>query len=147
MPVMTIRVRRATADDATAIAGLLAELGYPPPSVAAVAPRLARLVDERQVVMLAVQDGRVVGLATMFVRHVIVDEAPFARLAALVVAADRRGQGVGRALVSAVEELAIEAGCSAMEVTSGDHRPAAHSFYRSLGFEERPRRFVKRLSR
>ena len=86
------------------------------------------------------------GLATVIVRHVITDDAPFARLAALVVTETSRGRGVGSALVAGAERIARRAGCALLEVTSGDHRPQAHAFYRGLGFEERPRRFVKRLT-
>ena len=138
-------VRPAADDDSEAIAGLLAQLGYPA-RPAQVAGRLARMLAEPgQSVLVATDEGRVVGLATVIVRHVLVDDAPFARLAALVVEDGHRGRGVGRALVAAAEEIARAAGCSAIEVTSGDHRPAAHRFYRGLGFEERPRRFLKRL--
>ena len=140
-----VGVRPAADADSVPIAELLAQLGYPArPSQ--VAGRLARmLVEPGQSVLVATDEGRVVGLATVIVRHVVVDDAPVARLAALVVAEGHRGRGVGRALDAAAEQLARADGCSAIEVTSGDHRPAAHSFYRALGFEERPRRFLKRL--
>ncbi len=32
-----------------------------------------------------------------------------------------------------------------IEVTSAAHRARAHSFYERLGYEERPKRFIKRL--
>lgn len=138
-------VRDAADGDSAAIAQLLGQLGYP--ALAERVPgRLRRMrAEPGQRVLVAVEGDRLVGLATVIVRHVIVDDAPFARLAALVVADDRRGRGFGRALVDAAEEYARDRGCSAIEVTSGDHRPDAHEFYRALGFEERPRRFVKRL--
>jgi GNAT superfamily N-acetyltransferase len=139
-------IRLATAADADAIALLLGELGYPA-DPAAVPGRLERMLGEPgQSALVAQLDGRVVGLATVIVRHVLDADAPFARLAALVVAGNVRGRGIGRALVAAAEEIARAAGCSAIEVTSGDHRPAAHAFYRALGFSERPRRFLKRLA-
>ena len=141
-----LTVRPATAGDSEAIAELLRQLGYPSPA-AAIPGRLARMLAEPgQSVLVAVHGRRVVGLATVIVRHVLVDDAPFARLAALVVGEADRDRGAGRALVGAAEELARAAGCSAIEVTSGDHRPEAHRFYRALGFEERPRRFIKRLT-
>jgi GNAT superfamily N-acetyltransferase len=139
------QIRDATADDAEAIADLLAQLGYPAPA-SAIPRRLSRMREEPgQRAIVAVEGRRVVGLATTVVRHVIVHDAPFARLAALVVAEDRRGIGIGRALVAAAEENARAAGCYAIEVTSGDHRPDAQRFYRALGFDERPRRFLKAL--
>jgi GNAT superfamily N-acetyltransferase len=103
------------------------------------------LAEPGQSVLVAESNGQVIGLATIIVRHVIHYDTPFARLAALVVATGRRKSGVGAALVEAAERIARGAGCSVMEITSGDHRPEAHAFYRRLGFDERPRRFVKRL--
>ena len=145
---MSIHVRAATREDAAALAALVTQLGYASKREA-VETRLERLESEGQIVLVAVaaagEAGQLVGLAAMFVNHVIVDDRPFARLAALVVAEGYRGRGVGRALVGEVERLAREAGCSSIEVTSGDHRPEAHRFYAALGFEERPRRFVMGL--
>jgi len=144
-PVDEVVIRRAIAADAAGIAALLGELGYPAPA-AAIPARLERLAGETgQSVLVAQLDGHVVGLASVFTRHDITDDAAFARLAALIVRTDRQGEGIGRALVEAAEVLARAAGCRVIEVTSGDHRPGAHAFYRRLGFEERPRRFIKRL--
>lgn len=141
---MSVVIRPATADDSAAISALLAELGYPAPADA-IPVRLERMQAEGQHVLLAGMDGRVVGLASLFLRHVISADAPFARLAALVVRGDQRGEGVGSALVAEVEGIARRAGCSEIEVTSGLHRPAAHEFYLARGFTEKPRRFVKPL--
>jgi len=141
---VSVVIRPAVADDSAAIALLLAELGYPAPADA-IPVRLERMEGEGQHLLLAELDGRVVGLASLFLRHVIVDDAPFARLAALVVSADSRGRGVGAALVADAERLARQGGCTILEVTSGLHRPEAHDFYRDLGFDEKPRRFLKRL--
>jgi len=141
----TVHLRQARGPDAPDIAELLRQLGYPA-DPEAIPRRLGRMAAEPdQAVLVAAEGERVVGLATVIVRHVITDDAPFARLAALVVAEDRRGRGIGRALAAAAEDIAVAAGCSVIEVTSGDHRPGAHAFYRSLGYEERPRRFLKRL--
>lgn len=138
-------IRAANAADAEPIARLLDQLGYPAPAES-IPARLARMAAEPdQHVLVAEADGLLVGLAAVIVRHVITDDAPFARLAALVVAEDRRRAGVGQALVAAAEQIARDAGCNVIEVTSGDQRPAAHAFYRELGYEERPRRFTKRI--
>jgi GNAT superfamily N-acetyltransferase len=140
-----LTIRPADEADGSDIADLLRQLGYPA-AAETVPGRLARMLAEPgQTVLVAAEGKLVVGLATVIVRHVITDDSPFARLAALVVAEDRRGRGIGRALAAAAEDIALSAGCSAIEVTSGDHRPDAHAFYRGLGYEERPRRFLKRL--
>lgn len=140
-----VTIREAGSADGPQMADLLSQLGYPA-EPEAIPGRLARMLAEPgQSVLVAVEDERVVGLATVIVRHVIVDDAPFARLAALVVVEDRRGRGIGRALAAAAEDIARMRGCTAIEVTSGDHRPQAHRFYVQQGYSERPRRFLKRL--
>lgn len=140
-----VKIRAARDEDAVAVADLLTQLGYPADS-AVVPARLERMRREAgQHTLVAELDGRVVGMATVIVRHVINDDAPFARLASIVVADGHRGHGIGQALVGRAEEIASEAGCTVIEVTSGEHRPRAHRLYRGLGYEERPRRFIKRL--
>ena len=84
-------------------------------------------------------------MATIVVRHVINRDEPFGRLASVVVKDGWRSRGVGAALMERTEQICRDAGCSAIEVTSAVHRPRAHDFYRRLGFEERPQRFIKLL--
>ena len=140
-----MQIRKATGGDAAAIAVLLGELGYKS-TPDAVQGRLARMLAEPgQHVLVADDGGRVVGMATVIVRHVINNDSPFARLASIVVTEDRRSQGIGEALVRHAEGIAREAGCFAIEVTSGEHRAAAHRFYERLGYEERRRRYLKSL--
>jgi len=142
---MALTIRDVRPEDAPAIARLLGELGYPT-DVVAVPRRLARMrVEPGQHTLIAEADGQVVGMATVIVRHVINNDAPFGRLASVVVAEGWRSRGFGQRLIEEAERICRDAGCSAIEVTSADHRPRAHDFYRRLGYEERPRRFIKRL--
>jgi GNAT superfamily N-acetyltransferase len=140
-----VTIREATMEDVPVLSELLGQLGYPS-APAAVRARLERMLEEPgQHVLVADLDGRVVGLATVIVRHVISNDAPFARLASVVVADGYRSRGIGQKLVEAAEDIGRDARCYAIEVTSGDHRSRAHDFYRRLGYEERPRRFMKAL--
>lgn len=142
---MKASIRDATLHDAPAIAGLLAELGYPS-SADAVVARLQRMLGEPgQQVIVAESDGQVVGMATVIVRHVINNDAPFARLASIVVADSHRNRGIGTRLVAAAEEIGRATGCKVIEVTSAEHRAGAHRFYEELGYQERRRRFLKSL--
>jgi GNAT superfamily N-acetyltransferase len=89
--------------------------------------------------------GRVVlGVASVHVLPLFHAPGNLARLTALAVRREAQGLGVGRALVAAAEAFAWDADCRRLEVTSGDHRPGAHAFYRALGYAEDERRFVKR---
>jgi N-acetylglutamate synthase-like GNAT family acetyltransferase len=123
---------------------LVAELGYPV-DAATLERRLCRIEDEPSVrVLVAERDGEVIALASLHVLHLI-ERPPLGRLSAIVVGEPVRRSGVGRALVDRVEREARDAGCDRLEVTSGEWREDAHSFYRELGFEETSKRFIKRL--
>jgi GNAT superfamily N-acetyltransferase len=110
-----------------------------------VLPRLSRLLaDPAAFLYVAEADGELIGFISGYAMPLIQRE-PAGRLAALVVGDGARGAGVGRALVEAVTDEARRRGCDRLEVTSAAYREDAHSFYEHLGFEDRPRRFVKQL--
>jgi GNAT superfamily N-acetyltransferase len=96
-------------------------------------------------VLVAEVDDEIVGLAAFHViPHLELDD-PTGRLTSLVVAADARREGIGRALVERVAQAARDQGCGQLELMSGDSRAEAHAFYRALGFDDTSRRFVKEL--
>jgi GNAT superfamily N-acetyltransferase len=138
-----VRVRDATAADAATVAALLGELGYPT-TAGAVATRLRR-PGER--VLLAESNGGAVGLVSMTVGSLLQYAGPVARVTALVVSEPARGLGAGRRLMARAEELAREAGCEGIELTSGirPEREGAHRFYEALGYERTSYRFWRPL--
>jgi N-acetylglutamate synthase-like GNAT family acetyltransferase len=140
-----VAVRPARLDDAPALVSLLAELGYSTDADTLKRRRDALVADPAVTVLVAERDGRVVGLASMHVMPLI-ERAPLARLSAIVVAADERRAGIGRALVERVESEARARGCERLELTSAERRADAHAFYRDLGFEPASQRFIKSLA-
>jgi len=72
---------------------------------------------------------------------------PFINILALVVDSGRRGLGVGRGLLTAIEEWAGENGCAGIRLTSGYNRTGAHKFYEACGYVNRKdqKNFVKVL--
>jgi GNAT superfamily N-acetyltransferase len=142
-------IRRAWLDDAAEVAALLVELGYPDNSPDDVRRRLAMWAQEAAgVVLVAEGGGQVVGAVAVAAIPYLEREGRRGRIVALVVAAGRRGQGIGRRLVEAAEEAAGDLGCVTMEVTSARRRTESHPFYRSLGYEEwdgRSARYLKDL--
>jgi ribosomal protein S18 acetylase RimI-like enzyme len=55
----------------------------------------------------------------------------------VVVDEQRRGRGIGKALVRYAIELARQAGASGVSLTSNPQREAANRLYQSMGFELR----------
>ena len=142
---MDVEVRAARPEDATAVAELLGELGYPATKHEAGA-RLRRLAeDDRSHVLLACASGAVVGLAALHVTPLLERDAPACLMTALVVAARSRRRGIGAALAAAIEQEARERGCDRVVVGSAERRADAHAFYARLGYAYTGRRFVKAL--
>lgn len=112
-----VEIRHAEASDAPAIAALLAELGYPA-SAAEVGDRLDRLDGSDCILVTA---G---GLIALHRVPRLAEGSPFARIIALVVAADQRAQGIARALLEAAEDGARDWNCQLIEVSSA--RRARH---------------------
>ena len=133
-----MKVRLATREDAPEIAELLAALGYP----------TAPLEVERRLGVLDDADAVLVATGGMIVLHRIprlAEGSAITRITALVVTPERRGEGIGRALLAAAEGVAKRWGSNLIEVSSGRRleRDTAHAFYRSAGFEDTAVRSVR----
>jgi len=133
-------VRPAREADATILARLATELGYPA-EAADMPSRLARLTGAGHVVLVAERQSEVVGWIQVGATPVLV-ESPAARILGLVIAAGHRGGGVGRALVAAAETWAAEQGFDRLGVTSNIVRDEAHGFYEHLGYARRKTQHV-----
>jgi predicted N-acetyltransferase YhbS len=136
-----VTVRPAIPGDATAIATLLTELGYPS-DARSVSDRLGALDGD---VLVAEAGGVLAGVAAVAYAQVLHDPAPWMRITTLVVGEAYRNQGAGAALVRACESAAASAGCTRVEVTSNVRRDAAHRFYEQLGYTTESRHLMKRL--
>ncbi|RKN39330.1 GNAT family N-acetyltransferase [Micromonospora endolithica] len=139
------QVRRARPEDAPELAGLIGELGYPVRAVD-VRPRIVGLPPDN--VVLVAFDGTVL-TGWVHGRHGrSVVHGDRLEIVGLGVAGDRRGHGVGRALLTAVEGWARGRGLRRAQVLSGAERGAAHRFYRRHGYRRMKAEevFVKTLA-
>ena len=73
-------------------------------------------------------------MAVLRFRPAIFTEALECYLAELYVVPDRRGQGLGRALMEAAIELARREGANHMDLGTSEDDVAARALYESLGF-------------
>lgn len=142
---MSTTIRAARAEDAPALATLLAELGYPS-SAGQAAARLANLQGYRcAVAYVAERGGAVCGLATVHAHVALNRDEPAVQLTLLVVAAAVRGSGAGKRLVQAAEEWARQQGALRLVVSTAVHRAGAHAFYETLGYALTGRRYARLL--
>ncbi len=139
----TTLIREAKPDDASALAGLFTELGFPASSQE-MTDRLASFLPSAST-LVAEQNGKVLGVATVHVMPVLHRPTPVGRITALVVTEQSRGQGIGQTLVDAAEQFLARKGCQLIEVTSNQQLVNAHEFYRKQGYEITSYRFKKDL--
>jgi ribosomal protein S18 acetylase RimI-like enzyme len=134
------RVRRGEAADADAIGRLLhdfnTEYDDPTPGPAALAARIRELLAGGDTIVLLAGDGPD-GLAVLRLRPSIWSAALECYLAELYVVPDRRGRGLGRALMEAAIAAARDAGADHMDLGTSEDDAAARALYERMGFTNR----------
>jgi GNAT superfamily N-acetyltransferase len=103
------------------------------------------LASPRQRYLCAEIDSRVVGFGALTLNHSLQD-GPVARLDELVVDRDYGCRGIATRLMQSIEELAVGAGCTRLELDCAFHRKDEHSFYEQRRYERRALLFSKQLS-
>jgi ribosomal protein S18 acetylase RimI-like enzyme len=134
-------VRLAEADDAGVIGRLLdafnREFGDPSPGSERLAERIAQLLAEDTDVLLAGSGPD--GLAVLRFRTSLWTPGLECYLAELYVVPDRRGRGIGRALMRATLETSRRRGADRIELGTSEDDRVAIALYESLGFVNRER--------
>lgn len=143
-----VLIRPGTQLDASALARLTTELGYPV-SEESLSKRLSRILGSpRDCVLVAVEEsGAVVGWIHGFQSQLL--ESDFrVEIGGLIVDPRCRRRGIGRSLVQRLEQWAIEEGVPELGVRCREERVESHQFYESLGLvrTKTQRVFRKRLA-
>jgi len=130
-------VRLATVDDAPRVAQLLhdfnTEFGSPTPGPNAIEARLRTLLaSDTTVAFVGGEPVVAIGLVTL--RTNVWFSGPVALLDELYVAPDRRGGGIGSAIITALLERARTHGWGLVEVNVDEFDHDARRFYERLGF-------------
>ncbi len=133
-------VRQADSADAEIIGQLLhdfnTEFDEPSPGPQALAERIRDLLAGREITVLLPTSGPD-GVAVLRFRPAIWSVALECYVAELYVRPDRRGRGLGRALMEAAIDVARESGANQIDVGTGEDDTAARALYESLGFSNR----------
>jgi ribosomal protein S18 acetylase RimI-like enzyme len=131
-----VSVRALREDDLVWASDLTSQLGYSG-TVDQLRARLQRILGRpEQALFVGERAGIVAGWLHAQAQHPFESE-PFVEITGLVVAAEHRRAGVGRALVERAYHWAGELGYARLLVRSNVQRDESHPFYRSLGFRLR----------
>jgi ribosomal protein S18 acetylase RimI-like enzyme len=134
-------VRLASAVDAVAIGRLLhdfnVEFDEPTPPAAELAERMVVLMTQDTCVLLAGDPPDADGVAVLRFRPAIWSRELECYLAELYVVPDKRGDGIGRALMLAAMDEARDRGAGYMDLSTEETDVAARALYESLGFRNR----------
>ena len=142
---MDVDIRDAQDGDNGVIAHLLGELGYT--DYPDLASRKINILSEKtnDRVLIATINSEVVGFASLHIFPLLHKEGNVCTVTSIVVGKKWRGKGIGQRLIESCETIAWSKGCKWVEVTSGEPRMDAQSFYQKIGYNEVSRRFVKSI--
>ena len=142
-----ISLRDADIGDVAQITILINELGYPTDE-AGMETRLQGIFNQPDYkTMVAVLNNEVVGMVGAMKGHYYEKNGQHMRILAFVVKQSCRRKGIGKILMNAAEQWAVEQGLHASLLTSGirDERKDAYAFYQKSGYEIKSSGFVKEL--
>ncbi len=97
-------------------------------------------------IYIAELDGEVVGAFELLIMDNLAHMgAPSGVIEDVVVCSERRGQGIGKAMMQYAVEQCKRAGCYKLALSSNLERESAHKFYKSLGFQQHGYSFLINL--
>ena len=135
---MSIQVREARPGDEPQIARLVRELAGPGDEASPVTPEYVRgyLAFPGNHVLLAEDEGRVIGLLSYSVRPDLYHAGNSALIEELVVHAPERGRGVGSALMNELLRRLEASSCAEVSVSTMPDNVGAQRFYRAHGLRD-----------
>ncbi len=147
-----IRIDRAAPEDASDLARLAGQLGYPvdPGAVAEAIAGMAGRDDEAVIVardsslpdsLQSDGRGRVIGWTSVAVVHHFYTPT-VAEISGFVVDESCRKGGIGTLMMAEAERWAAAAGCPAIRLRANAIRLDAHRFYERLGFRRTKQQIV-----
>lgn len=146
---MKFQIRSCNRDDFTSIFNLFKqlwpslELDYA--ALYAVYERALSSVTQHLIV--GVQEDRIVGFCSLSLKNNFWKAGCIGNVDELIVDENFRGRGIGKKLISRIEEIAISKQCKQIELDSAFHRKEAHHFYESIGYQSRAYLFTKSLAK
>ena len=142
-----IFIRDANINDIDSLTLLMNELGYPT-NAGEMRTRFNAIKNHPDYkTIVVVTENEVAGMAGLHNGIFYEKNGRYLRIIAFVVKQSIRNRGIGKALLNACEEWAVEQGLTCVVLTSGnrENRKDAHAFYQKMGYEIKSSGFVKQL--
>ncbi|HSV95607.1 MAG TPA: GNAT family N-acetyltransferase [Spirochaetota bacterium] len=131
-----ITIDRIAEGDGDALASLLEELSGDTVNRPLMRDQLRAVMADPAYILLGARSGEILAGTAMGIvcRDLVGGCRPFLVVENVVVSEERRGKGIGKALMAALEREAEERRCLYINIVSGMHRTGAHRFYESVGY-------------
>ncbi|MFM2624512.1 GNAT family N-acetyltransferase [Vibrio owensii] len=154
-----MKIRSATPDDLNALFVLNTQISelhfrhaphtFVPPSEEDRAFLADALADEARLVLIAEEGQQALGFITATITQnetiSFLIKDPICRIGTIVVDENQKSKGVGRALMTAVEQWARESGATQVRLEVMEFNHNAQQFYDKLGFAPNSRLMMKCL--
>ena len=139
-------IREAEMKDASSLANLLGQLGYPT-SESSSQDKIKIYSGDGYKMLMGESDNKVIGFISL--HWYISPHQPgyIGRITAFCMDETVRSQGLGTLLLQAAEQFFKEIDCCKIELTSNLKRSRTHHYYDKLGYEQVSKHYVKFLKK
>ena len=129
-------IRRATKEDAEAVANLYRELDTLA-SVSVLPERIEAVAKSNTTYLLVCDDaGEIIATALVCLcQDVMFDNQPFALVENVVVSADYKREGIGKSMMDYIEAFCLEQDCSKIMLQTSSENRDARDFYTAMGYD------------
>jgi GNAT superfamily N-acetyltransferase len=134
----------ARPEDASRVADLLQQLGYPV-SEADAALRIALYSQSSYRLLIAKIEDMTVGFIALHIYHALHLPAPEGRIISFCVDEKVRGTGAGTTLLHAAEDFFKEKKCFKIVLNCNLKRPDTHQYYLNRGYKFTSKHFARFL--
>ncbi len=129
-------IRRATKQDADAIAALYKELTTLSP-VAVLPERIDAIAQDANTHLLVCDDGGdiIASALVCLCQDVMFNNQPFAIIENLIVHHDYQREGIGKSMMDYIEAFCLEQNCSKIMLLTSNENRNARDFYTAMGYD------------
>lgn len=129
-------IRRATKEDAEAIAALYREL-VPDAHISVLPERVGDIGQDPNTHLLVCDDeGEIIATAFLCLcQDAMYNRQPFAIVENVIVHEDYQREGIGKSIMDYIEDFCLKQDCSKIMLMTSNERRDARDFYTAMGYD------------